>query len=94
MSSRFGFHQGFTPTSGGADPEQANNIEVGVRHVKDSTFVEFLYFKTDYQNMFGSCTTSECCTVICHQQMTAFVKAHVFKCQNIIGTASNGIHVC
>tara|TARA_B100001013_G_scaffold10288_1_gene6200 strand:- start:195 stop:2399 length:2205 start_codon:yes stop_codon:yes gene_type:complete len=54
----FGFHQGFTPTSGGADPEQANNIEVGVRHVKDSTFVEFLYFKTDYQNMFGSCTTS------------------------------------
>ena len=54
----FGFHEGFTPTSGGADPEQADNMEVGVRYVKDSTFVELLYFSTDYQNMFGSCTAS------------------------------------
>ena len=54
----FGFHEGFTPTSGGADPEQADNMEVGVRYVKDSTFVELLYFSTDYQNMFGSCSAS------------------------------------
>ena len=54
----FGFHEGFTPTSGGADPEQADSMEGGVRYVKNSTFVELLYFSTDYQNMLGSCTAS------------------------------------
>ena len=53
-----GFHEGFTPTSGGADPEKADNIEVGVRYAMDSTFVDVGYFNTDYQNMFGSCTAS------------------------------------
>ena len=53
-----GFHEGFTPTSGGADPEEADNMELGVRYIQDSTFVELVYFDTDYQNMFGSCTAS------------------------------------
>ena len=26
----FGFHEGFTPTSGGADPEEADNMEMGI----------------------------------------------------------------
>ena len=53
-----GFHEGFTPTSGGADPEEADNMELGVRYIQDTTFVELVYFDTDYQNMFGSCTAS------------------------------------
>ena len=53
-----GFHEGFTPTSGGADPEEADNMELGVRYIQNSTFVELVYFDTDYQNMFGSCTAS------------------------------------
>ena len=53
-----GFHDGFTPTSGGADPEEADNLEVGIRYVTESTFIELLYFDTDYKNMFGSCTAS------------------------------------
>ena len=54
----FGFHEGFTPTGGGADPEQADNMEMGVRYSKDDTYLEVVYFDTDYQNMFGSCTAS------------------------------------
>ena len=54
----FGFHEGFTPTSGGADPEEADNMEMGIRYIDNSTFVELVYFDTDYQNMFGSCTAS------------------------------------
>ena len=53
-----GFHEGFTPTSGGADPEEADNMELGMRYIQGSTFVELVYFDTDYQNMFGSCTAS------------------------------------
>ena len=53
-----GFHEGFTPTSGGADPEQADNTEIGIRYSSGATFVDFGYFNTDYQNMFGSCTAS------------------------------------
>ncbi|MAM44053.1 MAG: TonB-dependent receptor, partial [Candidatus Marinimicrobia bacterium] len=53
-----GFHEGFTPTSGGADPEEADNMELGVRYILESTFVELVYFDTDYQNMFGSCAES------------------------------------
>ena len=49
-----GFHEGFTPTSGGADPEEADNMELGMRYIQGSTFVELVYFDTDYQNMFGS----------------------------------------
>ena len=53
-----GFHEGFTPTSGGADPEKADNSEIGVRYASGDTFIDVGYFNTDYQNMFGSCTAS------------------------------------
>ena len=54
----FGFHEGFTPTGGGADPEEADNTEIGVRYAKDEMYLEAVYFDTDYQNMFGECTAS------------------------------------
>ena len=54
----FGFHEGFTPTGGGADPEEADNMEIGVRYAKDEMYLEGVYFDTDYQNMFGECTAS------------------------------------
>jgi len=61
----FGFHEGFTPTSGGADPEQADNVEMGVRYTNEKTFIEAVYFDTDYQNMFGECTASGGATGSC-----------------------------
>ena len=61
----FGFHEGFTPTGGGADPEQADNLEMGVRYSNDSTYMEAVYFDTDYQNMFGECTASGGATGSC-----------------------------
>ena len=53
-----GFHEGFTPTGGGADSEEADNLELGIRYVAEDTFVEFVVFNTDYTNMFGTCTAS------------------------------------
>lgn len=53
-----GFNEGFTPTSGGADPEEAENTEVGVRYASGATYIDVGYFATDYENMFGSCTAS------------------------------------
>ena len=61
----FGFHEGFTPTGGGADPEEADNIEMGVRYSDGSTYMEAVYFDTDYQNMFGECTASGGATGSC-----------------------------
>ena len=61
----FGFHEGFTPTGGGADPEEADNLELGVRYIKDNTYMEAVYFDTDYQNMFGECTASGGATGSC-----------------------------
>jgi len=61
----FGFHEGFTPTGGGADPEEADNIEMGVRYTDGSTYLEAVYFDTDYQNMFGECTASGGATGSC-----------------------------
>ena len=61
----FGFHEGFTPTGGGADPEEADNIEIGLRYANDNTFLEAVYFDTDYQNMFGECTASGGATGSC-----------------------------
>jgi Fe(3+) dicitrate transport protein len=54
----FGFHEGFTPTGGGADPEEADNLEIGVRYSDEDSYFEAVYFDTDYQNMFGECTAS------------------------------------
>ena len=50
-----GFHEGFTPTSGGADPESADNMEIGVRYGNDNSSIEAIYYNTDYANMFGEC---------------------------------------
>ena len=61
----FGFHEGFTPTAGGANPEEADNLEMGIRYVKDNTYFEVVYFDTDYQNMFGECTASGGATGSC-----------------------------
>ena len=61
----FGFHEGFTPTGGGADPEEADNIEMGVRYSEGNTYMEAVYFDTDYQNMFGECTASGGATGSC-----------------------------
>ena len=61
----FGFHEGFTPTGGGADPEEADNMEMGLRYANGNTFLEAVYFDTDYQNMFGECTASGGATGSC-----------------------------
>ncbi len=61
----FGFHEGFTPTGGGADPEEADNIEMGVRYSEGNTYMEAVYFDTNYQNMFGECTASGGATGSC-----------------------------
>ena len=53
-----GFNDGFTPTGGGADPEKADNTELGVRYDNGNTYIDVGYFQTDYKNMFGSCTAS------------------------------------
>ena len=61
----FGFHEGFTPTGGGADPEEADNLEMGVRYSDENSYFEAVYFDTDYQNMFGECTASGGATGSC-----------------------------
>jgi len=61
----FGFHEGFTPTGGGADPEEADNLEIGVRYSDEDSYFEAVYFDTDYQNMFGECTASGGATGSC-----------------------------
>lgn len=53
-----GFNEGFTPTSGGADPEEADNTELGLRYSSGATYIDIGYFRTDYKNMFGSCSAS------------------------------------
>ena len=53
-----GYHEGFTPTSGGADPESADNLEIGARYADENTSFEVIYFNTDYANMFGECRAS------------------------------------
>ena len=60
-----GFHEGFTPTGGGADPEEADNLEIGVRYTNDDSYLEAVYFDTDYRNMFGECTASGGATGSC-----------------------------
>ena len=61
----FGFHEGFTPTGGGADPEEADNLEIGIRYSDDNSYFEAVYFDTDYKNMFGECTASGGATGSC-----------------------------
>ncbi len=53
-----GYHEGFTPTSGGANPESSDNLELGVRYASDDYTFAAIYFNTDYANMFGECRAS------------------------------------
>ena len=53
-----GFHEGFTPTTGGADPESADNIEIGLKYLSDNNSFEIIRFDTKYANMFGECRAS------------------------------------
>ena len=53
-----GFHEGFTPTTGGADPESADNLEIGLRYSNNNSTFEIIRFDTDYANMFGECRAS------------------------------------
>ena len=46
-------------------PEQADNLEMGVRYSDDNSYFEAVYFDTDYQNMFGECTASGGATGSC-----------------------------
>ena len=50
-----GFHQGMTPMFG-ADPEEADNTELGVRYSEGSTNIEAFYFSSEYSNLAAECT--------------------------------------
>ncbi len=51
-----GLHQGFTPVGGGANPENANNWELGMRYADDDgRRAEAALFLSDYQNIVGEC---------------------------------------
>ena len=50
-----GFHQGMTPMFG-ADPEEADNMELGLRYSEGSTNIEAFYFESDYSRLAAECT--------------------------------------
>ena len=50
-----GFHEGMTPMFG-ADPEEADNLELGVRYSEGTTNVEAFYFESDYSRLAAECT--------------------------------------
>ena len=50
-----GFHEGMTPMFG-ADPEEADNTELGVRYSEGTTDIELFYFSSEYSNLAGECT--------------------------------------
>ena len=50
-----GFHGGMTPMFG-ADPEEADNMELGFRYSDGSTNVEAFYFSSEYSNLAAECT--------------------------------------
>ena len=50
-----GFHEGMTPMFG-AEPEKADNIELGVRYVNGATNLEAFYFSSEYSNLSAECT--------------------------------------
>jgi len=50
-----GFHQGMTPMFG-ADPEEADNMELGLRYSAGSTNIEAFYFESDYSRLAAECT--------------------------------------
>ena len=50
-----GFHEGMTPMFG-ADPEEADNTELGIRYSGDAGDVEVFYFSSEYSNLAAECT--------------------------------------
>ena len=50
-----GFHQGMTPMFG-ADPEEADNMELGLRYSEGTTNIEAFYFESDYSRLAAECT--------------------------------------
>jgi Fe(3+) dicitrate transport protein len=50
-----GFHEGMTPMFG-ADPEEADNMELGVRYSEGTTNLEAFYFASDYSRLAAECT--------------------------------------
>ena len=50
-----GFHEGMTPMFG-ADPEEAENTELGMRYSKGTTDIELFYFSSEYSNLAAECT--------------------------------------
>ena len=50
-----GFHEGMTPMFG-ADPEEAENTELGIRYSEGSTDIELFYFSSEYSNLAAECT--------------------------------------
>ena len=50
-----GFHEGMTPMFG-ADPEEADNTELGMRYSVGTTNLEVFYFSSEYSNLAAECT--------------------------------------
>ncbi len=50
-----GFHEGMTPMFG-ADPEEADNTELGIRYSQGTTDIEVFYFSSEYSNLAAECT--------------------------------------
>jgi Fe(3+) dicitrate transport protein len=50
-----GFHEGMTPMFG-ADPEEADNTELGIRYSAGATDIELFYFSSEYSNLAAECT--------------------------------------
>ena len=50
-----GFHEGMTPMFG-ADPEEADNTELGLRYSDGAGDVEIFYFSSEYSNLAAECT--------------------------------------
>jgi Fe(3+) dicitrate transport protein len=50
-----GFHEGMTPMFG-ADPEEADNTELGIRYSEGTTSLEAFYFSSEYSNLSAECT--------------------------------------
>ena len=50
-----GFHEGMTPMFG-ADPEEADNTELGIRYSDGATNIEMFYFASEYSNLAAECT--------------------------------------
>ena len=50
-----GFHEGMTPMFG-ADPEEADNMELGFRYSEGTTNIEAFFFESDYSRLAAECT--------------------------------------